>query len=136
MVETVFSANNRQEVFVLPFTPPELNISKSQNNSVFDGLSRGRGVPGTLQPTIISFSSRFFKHKPSWAHPMATAQPMEYVDFFNRWWEKLVPIRLTVTDTDREILNMAVLIDNFEWQMHKTRDILYSISLKEYKFIN
>lgn len=136
MVETVFSANNRQEVFVLPYTPPELLVSKSQNNSVFDGLSRGRGTPGTLQPTIISFSNRFYKHRLGWMHPMATHQPLEYVDFFNRWWEKLVPIRITVTAPDREILNMAVLIDNFEWQMHKTTDILYSISLKEYKFIN
>ena len=56
MVETVFSANNRQEVFVLPFTPTELVFSEPQNNSVFDGLSRGRGCIGIMQPRTASFS--------------------------------------------------------------------------------
>ena len=136
MVETVFSANNRQEVFVLPFTPTGLVFSEPQNNSVFDGLSRGRGCIGVMQPRTASFSSRFFKNKPSWCHPMATAQPMEYVEFFRRWREKLVPMRITITDTDREIVNMAVLVDSFEWEMLRNGDIAYSISLTEYTFIN
>lgn len=136
MVETVFSANNRQEVFVLPFTPVEMPVSEPQNNSTFDGLSMGRGVIGTLQPAVISYSSRFFKNRPSWAHPMATAQPMEYVEFFRRWRGKKVPIRITITAPDREILNMAVLVDDFQWQLLKNLDIAYSISLTEYTFIN
>lgn len=136
MVETVFSANNREEVFVLPFTPTELVFSEPQNNSIFDGLSRGRGYIGTMQPRTASFSSRFFKNKPSWAHPMANQQPIEYVEFFRRWREKLVPMRITITDTEREIINMAILIDSFEWEMLRNGDIAYSISLREYTFIN
>lgn len=136
MVETVFSANNRQEVFVLPFTPVGLVFSEPQNNSVFDGLSRGRGCIGVMQPRTASFSSRFFKHNPGWCHPMATYQPMEYVEFFRRWREKLVPMRITITDTDREIINMAVLVDSFEWEMLRNGDIAYTISLTEYTFIN
>lgn len=136
MVETVFSANNRQEVFVLPFTPAKLVFSEPQNNSTFDGLSRGRGVIGVMQPRTASFSSRFFKHRMSWFHPLAIHQPMEYVEFFRRWREKLVPMRITITDTDREIINIAVLVDNFEWEMLRNGDIAYSITLREYTFIN
>ena len=61
---------------------------------------------------------------------------MEYVEFFRRWREKLVPMRITITDTDREIINMAVLVDSFEWEMLRNGDISYSISLTEYTFIN
>ena len=136
MVETVFSANNRQEVFVLPYTPTGLVFSEPQNNSTFDGLSRGRGVIGVMQPRTASFSSRFFKHRMSWFHPLAIHQPMEYVEFFRRWREKLVLMRITITDTDREIINMAVLVDSFEWEMLRNGDIAYSISLREYTFIN
>lgn len=135
MVETTFSANNREEVFVLPFTPVGISFAEPQNNSDFEGLSRGRAVIGVMQPIEISFTSRFFKNRLSWFHPLAIHKPMQYVEFFRKWREKLVPIRFTIVSDDSVICNMAVLVDSFEWEMLKNGDIVYSISLREYKFI-
>ena len=136
MVETVFSANNREEVVVLPYTPTGLVFSEPQNNSTFDGLSRGRGLIGAMQPRTASFSARFFKHQPKWCHPLCFVYPIQYVEFFRKWREKLVPLRLVVSTPEREIINMAVLIDSFEWEMLRNEDIACSITLREYTFIN
>lgn len=135
MVETVISANNREEVIVLPFTPPGLQITEPQANDTFDGLSRGRRMIGTMQPRTVQWSSRFFRHRMPWMHPQTAADPMDYVDFFRKWRGALVPLRLVIADETREILNMAVTVDDFDWELLRTGDIEYSITLSEYEFI-
>lgn len=135
MIETIFSANNRAEVVVLPYTPDGLEVESRQDNSVFKGLSRGRQSIGTMQPRTLDFSGRFFKRRPAWAHAQSLADPMGYVEFFTRWREALVPIRLIVTDGTREVLNMAVTVDEFSWGLTKTGDITYSLTLSEYVFV-
>lgn len=135
MIETVLSANNREQIIVLPFTPVGVEFEEPQDNSTFDGLSRGRRMIGTMQPRTIRWSSRFFKHRGSWMHPQAADDPMEYVRFFRRWRSAHVPIRLVQTDGTREIINMAVLVDEFNWELTRTGDIDYSIELSEYEFV-
>ena len=135
MVETVFSANNREQVMVLPWTPPGLQIAERQNNNTFDGLSRGRAMIGTMAPRVISFSSIFPKVHQRWMHPQALHTPLDYVEFFRKWREELVPIRIVITDNTREIINMAVTVDDFTWKLRKNGDYEYSITLSEYVFI-
>lgn len=135
MVETVFSANNREQVVVLPFTPVGLEFEEPQDNGTFDGLSRGRRVIGTMQPRTASWSSRFFRHRQPWMHPQSSDDPMAYVDFFRRWRQAHVPIRLVQTSGEREIVNMAVLVDDFSWSLTRTGDIAYSMTVSEYEFI-
>lgn len=135
MIETVFSANNREQIMVLPFTPVGVEFEEPQGNSTFDGLSRGRRMIGTMQPRTMSWSSRFFKRRQSWMHPQAADDPMDYVDFFRKWRSAHVPIRIVQTDGAREIVNMAVLVDDFRWELTRTGDIEYSIELSEYEFI-
>lgn len=60
---------------------------------------------------------------------------MDYVDFFRKWRGALVPLRLVIADETREILNMAVTVDDFDWELLRTGDIEYSITLSEYEFI-
>ena len=135
MTKIYLSANNREQVVTLPFAPLGLEISSAQKNSVFDGLTRGRQVIGTMQPRTVSWSGRFFKTNPRWANPAALSDPMDYVDFFERWREALVPIRLVITDGGRELINIAATVDEFSWQLTKTGDISYSIDLSEYVFV-
>lgn len=136
MIETVFSANNREEVVVLQYTPTGLVFSEPQNNSTFDGLSRGRGLIGAMQPRTASFSARFCKNHQKWMHPLCFVYPIQYVEFFRKWREKLVPLRLVMSSPEREIINMAILIDSFDWEILKSGDIAYSMTLREYTFIN
>ena len=60
---------------------------------------------------------------------------MAYVDFFRRWRQAHVPIRIVQTSGEREIVNMAVLVDDFSWSLTRTGDIAYSMTVSEYEFI-
>lgn len=135
MIETVISANNREQVIVLPFTPLELQIKEPQGNDSFDGLSRERATIGTMGPIEVSWSSIFPAQRAAWMHPQTLSDPLGYVDFFRRWREAAVPVRLVISDSTREILNIAAVVDDFQWSIGRSGNISYSISMREYKFV-
>lgn len=133
--DIVFAANSFEEMRRIPVLPQELNIEHPWNNEEFETINLGTinliGLPGLRTLSIESF----FPVRP---YPFAKDKRMawSYVQFFRKWREKRVPLRVIITDNDeRELLNMPCTIDNFVHGPDRSGDIRYSIEVKEFKFV-
>lgn len=136
-MDIVFSADNRAEVLVLPFAPLDIGVESPQNNEIFHGLSRDINLIGTIGLRTLKISS-FFPDRPmGFFHTAAPIGARAYIDFFERWRAKKVPLRVVWTDNNgEEILNMPCTIDSFSWHpASKTGRIQYDITAREYVFI-
>ena len=135
-MEITFSANNRQEVVVLPWAPPELMVSYTQDNTVYDGLSFPLNLIGNVQLREFSLEGIFPNRRYAWTNPNSVARAQVYIDFFVKWQAEQVPIRVVITYGDgREFLNMPCTIDQFEYGVDKAGDVKYSLSVTEYRFV-
>ncbi|MNP46267.1 hypothetical protein D3C76_1402540 [compost metagenome] len=134
-MDIVFSVNNFQEVCKLPIIPSELNIDKPWNNEEFETIGQGTlnliGLKGLRSLTIESF---FPTRRYNFARDKRNG--WEYVEFFDKWRSKRVPLRVIITDdNEREILNMPCTIDNFTYGLDRAGDIRYSLATKEFVFV-
>nr|DAL77546.1 MAG TPA: tail assembly protein [Caudoviricetes sp.] len=136
-MELVFSADNRADILVMPFVPPDISIEEPQNNEVFSGLSRDINLIGNLGLKTLSMSSFFPERKYPFCNPLAPIGAQPYIAFFRRWRAEKVPLRVVWTDNDgSEILNMPCTIDSFDWQaVGKMGRVSYSLTAKEYNFV-
>lgn len=131
----VLSANNYEEVFVLPYLPPEWSWSEGQTIDTYDGLSRSITMPGNMEPQTFSWSALYPRQRYSFTAAKADTNPEAFVEFIRKWREKHYPLRLTITDGDKTLVYIPVLVDSFSHSYLKNRDLKYSISLVEYKFL-
>lgn len=135
-MEVTFSANNRQEVIILPWVPPEIAVSYTQDNTVYEGLSFPLNLIGNVNLRELEFEGIFPNRKYSWANTNAPTKAQTYIDFFVKWQAKKVPIRIVMVNNDQtEFLNMPCTIDKFEYSNDKAGDVKYSLSIKEYRFV-
>lgn len=132
----IFSANNNEEVMVLPVVP-EIEINKPQNNEEFETINNGTlNLIGDEGLRTFSIASIFPSQEYGWLKPGSTAEPFKYIEFFNKWRDKKVPFRVITSKKDgTEWFNMAVLIDNFSYKVRKNGDVGYTLDLSEYRFI-
>lgn len=134
-MDILFSANNFEEVIRLPVIPSSLEINEPWNNEEFETIGQGTlrliGLRGLRTLSIESFfplkEYPFAKdHRNGW----------EYVQFFRKWRDKRVPIRIIITlDDGSEMLNMPVVVDDFTYGLDNAGDIPYSLSLTEFVFV-
>lgn len=135
-MDIVFSANNFEEVARLPIIPSSLEgINEPWHNEEFQTMGHGTiKLIGTKGLRSLSITSFF----PMMEYPFAKDKRngMEYVEFFKKWRERRVPIRLIITfDDGREFLNMACTIDDFTHGLDRSGDITYSLTLSEFVFV-
>lgn len=132
----IFSANNNEEVMILPVVP-EIEINKSQNNEQFETINNGTiNLVGDEEIRTFSITSILPSQKYRWLKSGSVADPFRYVDFFNKWRAKKVPFRVITSKRDgTEWFNMAVLIDNFSYTVRKNGDVEYTLDLSEYRFV-
>lgn len=135
-MDIVFSANNRSEVMILPIVPNDISIEQSQSNDTYAGLSMDLNIIGNLGLRTLELASIFpVNKKYKFIKANANTNGWDYVNFFNRWRGKKVPIRLVITDGSEERLNMACTVDSFSYSADRMGDIAYSLSLREYVFV-
>lgn len=132
----IFSANNNEEVMILPVVP-ETKLDKPQHNERFETINNGTlNLIGKEGLRSFSITSIFPSREYGWLKPGSLAEPFKYVDFFNKWRAKQVPFRVITSRPDgSEWFNMAVLIDDFNYGIRRNGDIAYSLSVSEYPFI-
>lgn len=134
-MDIVFSANNREEVIVFPYTPADIEIVSEQNNELYDGLTQTLNLIGKVGLKTLEISGMWFKHNPSFVNTDA-ADAEKCIEFFGKWRAKHVPVRLVISHRDgREWLNMACTVDRFSYAIGKSGDTAYSLSVTEYTFI-
>lgn len=136
MIEVFISINNNEEVMQLPVPIEPYKVSSPWSNETFEGLQQDLNLIGTKGLKSFDISSffpvndyPFLQNRNMWG--------MEYVDTIECWRDKRYPMRIIITSNDPNIqnLNMAVTIDNFEYETRKDGDIYYTLFLKEFPFV-
>lgn len=132
----IFSANNNEEVMILPVVP-EIEVNKPQNNVQFETINNGTlNLIGEEGLRTFSITSIFPSQEYPWLRPGSVADPFKYIEFFNKWRGKKVPFRIITSRPDgTEWFNMAVLVDKFNFSVRRNGDIAYSLEVSEYPFI-
>jgi nucleoid-associated protein YgaU len=128
------SFNNFAERLQLPVNPGEFHIRTGNKNTVVDIQSLGElNLIGGEKLAEIQLSS-FFPAK--WAPYCAyrdIPSPYDAVAIIEKWRKSGRPVRLIITDTP---INLALAIEEFEYgEKGGTRDVLYTLTLREYRFI-
>lgn len=122
------SINNRERVIQLPVPPAEFTISSSQSNETFSTISGDLKIIGNLGLKVISFSSIF----PLKELPFSKNNDMlgwDYVTLIEELRTRKLPFRLIITNTP---INIAVVVDEFEYGQGRGDIIRYSITLSEF----
>ena len=128
------SFNNHAEMFNLPINPAEFEFTEAHNNQRITLLNIGEvnliGHRGLVSGSLSSFF-------PSTTSPLARyadRDPMEYIRLLKKWKSKPQPIRVIISDCD---FNLAMTIDSLTKGQHEgDKDIYYSMTLSEYRFLN
>ncbi len=135
MMQFLLSYNNFAEKLQLPVNPKEYMLGNPQKNSTVDIHGLGElniiGNPGLRQISITSIFP--YQYAPYCAYK-DIPKPYDAVEQIKKWQATKRPIRLIITGTR---INMPVSIENFEYgERGGSRDIEYTLDLKEYRFIN
>ncbi len=130
------SINNNEEVIQLPVPLEEYSVSSPFNNQQISGLKQTINLIGLRDLKTVDFSSffpvrdyPFLQNREMWG--------MEYVDTIERWRDRRLPLRLIIIDSNKnKNINMAVTIDEFNWNVGQDENINYSISFTEFAFVD
>ncbi len=130
------SANNGEEILVLPIVPANLpdilqeygHTEFETNNKVLTLIGKRKRKSFDLE-ILLPCNKNYSK-----ANSKASSNGRDYIDFWEKWSNKEVPMRLVITDGDIELLNMAYTLNNFSWKYDKKKDIIAKLSVIEYMF--
>lgn len=136
-MDIVFSANNNEQVMVLPVVPPGLEFDEPQENEEFKHLTGSLNILGNMGLKTVGISSFFPVNKNySFMKNGAEKDGWKYVEFFRKYRQKKLPFRVVITSKDgRELLNMPCSVDSFSYNVDKVGDIQYQLGIKEYPFM-
>lgn len=120
----------------LPVPIEPYQISSPWSNDSFDGQQQQLNLIGIRGLKTFSVSSffplsdyPFLQNRSMWG--------MEYVNTIERWRDRRFPIRVIITGNDSNVqnINMAVTIDNFEYETKRDGDIYFTLSFREFPFV-
>ena len=137
-MDIIVSADNRKEVLVFPVVPINLNVNIPRQNEEFQTINSGTlNLIGDRGLKTLSISSIFPTHKYSWIKRGSNSNGWAYVNFFNNWANKKMPIRIIITRSldGMEWINMPCTVESFTYGLTRNEDIQYSLELKEYRFV-
>jgi len=132
-LEFHLSWQNNTEMFMLPITPSEFELTNPHINKVVNINDLGDinliGKRGLSEITIESF----FPKQNYYFCKTTPLDPQKYIDMILKWKESGKPIRLIITDTS---VNIAATIENFIYGVRDgTGDVYFTLELKEYRFL-
>lgn len=135
-MDIIVSANNSEEVMIFPVVPTDFEITSEQSNEDFDGISGTMKLIGEMGLRRLSLSSFWPVNKSySFVRPGSVKDGRKYVDFFEKWRKKKLPMRVVLTAKNgRCILNMACVVNSLVYHYDKVGDIQYSLDMEEYRF--
>lgn len=136
-MDIIISVNNNQKILIFPVVPPDIAIEDPSENETFDTIQNGKlkifGNNGLRRVGIDSF----FPTKPyPWIKRGASSNGWEYVEFFQTYKRKKMPMRIVITTKDgQERLNMACTCENFTHAVDKAGDIKYTLEFEEFPLV-
>lgn len=112
-----------------------VRLASGQANPTFDGVSGQLQALGGLQLAEFSVSSIFPLHPYRWMRPGSWADGWRYVETIQAVRQRRIPFRaIYLDDSGREIFNLPVSAESFEYGLDESRDISYTIEFREYRF--
>lgn len=133
-----FASQDRKIFVQLPIIPDDLVWGNGMNNQTFETIQHGEiNLPGTRQ--LISFSISSFLPSNStvtkrYKFSKSYVEGEYIVLRLQKWRDNREPIRCVITSkSGRSLLNILVLIENFERGMDRVSDIPYKLDVKEYR---
>ncbi len=137
-MDIIFSANNNETVLVLPVLPPEMpELVQPYNNTTFDAINGEINLIGNKGLRTVSIQSFFPLNKNyPFSRPGSEKDGWKYVEFFNKYANLRVPIRMIFMDDLSEISNMAYTVERFSCNVTGYGVINYKLELKEYRFVD
>lgn len=138
-MDIVLAYNNFAESLVLPILPAELmipiNVRMNEEYELFSSVN-GVGklnIAGNRDLKVATLTS-FFPTK-DYAFAKSKEKGWTCVNKINKWANSKNPIRLIITADNIEMLNMACLVESFEYGVDRAGDIPYTLTLKEFVFV-
>lgn len=121
---------------ILPVVP-EVELDEPQNNEQFVTINNGTlNLIGDMGLRLFSITSKFPGQEYSWLKPGSLGEPFKYVEFFRKWRDKKVPLRVITSKPDgTEWFNMPVIVDNFKSRVRPNGDVDYNLEVSEYPLI-
>ena len=123
------SIDNNKTIVNMPFVPASgltIDYGSSTNENV-DSVKYGQIKKLGKEPlATVSIDSFFPASKTG-------EDPYKYVQFFRNARKKRKPVRIVITDNDREIFNRLMAIETFSWTIDKVGGIDYSLSFEQYR---
>lgn len=133
----ILSANNYEEMLVLPIQPTNIPITNEFNHGSFETFGHGELtlLNKVRKPRTVTISSWLPKYAGKYPYQEKKSVDAEkYLAFINKWTD--VPIRVYISEKDgSEYLNMPCTVTSFNYHKDKTGDIVYNLALKEFLFV-
>lgn len=130
----VLSFNNFAEMLQLPVNPSGFRMKVGNKNTVVDIQALGElNLIGGEKLAEIEIASFFPANWAPYCAYRDIPKPYDCVAKIEKWRKSGRPIRLIITDTP---INDAFAIEDFEYgEQGGTRDVIYTLSLRQYRFI-
>lgn len=137
-MDFILSYNNNEGVMTFPVVPNGgVTLSRGQSNETFDGANHQLQSLGTMELAGFELSSIFPNRTYSWARPGSSPDGWSYVKTIEAVRQRRIPFRAIHLDNQgREIFNLPVSVDSFEYALDKAGDVAYTMSCTEYRFAN
>lgn len=137
-MDFILSYNNNEGVLTFPVIPNGgITLSREQSNETFDGVNHQLQSLGTMELAGFELSSIFPNRIYSWARPGSSPDGWSYVKTIEAVRQRRIPFRAIHLDNQgREIFNLPVSVDSFEYGLDKAGDVAYTMSCTEYRFAN
>lgn len=133
----VISADNG--TIVLPIVPADLpEVSNPQNNETFESVLGTMSVMGTLGLRKVSLKGLLpvDVSKYPYANPLGSTAA-EVINFINQCRAENNAARIVIAYSDGSVyLNMACLINSFEYYIDNVKDYHYRMELLEYRSVS
>lgn len=128
------SFNNFEEKLQLPVNPKGYEFVTGNKNDTADIVGLGElNLLGGEKLAEIELTSFFPFRYASYCAYRDIPKPYDAVALIEKWRKAKQPIRLIITDTP---VNFQCSIESFKFgEQDGTKDVYYTLSLKEYRFI-
>ena len=126
--------HNDKEKFKLPVTPESFEVKVAHKNKTVNIISLGEiNLLGKTGLRSISLSSFFPSQDYNFSKNADRLDPEEYVEQIESWRKANDLVRFVIKD----VVNIQCSIESFSWGMQDgTKDIYYTIDLKEYRTVS
>lgn len=137
--DIIFSSDNGKNNIVLPYVPADLpEFQTPQNNSTFSAIGADLSVIGTLglRQTSFEFFAPVKPNKYSFCRPYGSGA-LKILAFFDSVQLEKIPCRICIVYSNgATYMNMACLINNFNYFIDNVGDYHFSMNLIEYRMPN